>query len=120
MKKYKPILDIILLVALAVLLAVTIAPKTLVMTTDMQMLILAVALALLAGFVLMVWRERPEDEREMHNQVVASRYAYVVGTSILIIALTVGSLQHNLDPFIPTTLIAMIATKLIIQRVQDK
>jgi cobalamin synthase len=120
MKKYKPVLDIILLVTLTVLLVVTIAPKALVMTTDIQMLILAIALALLAGFVVMVWREHPEDEREIHNQVLASRYAYIVGTSILIVALTVGSLRHNLDPFIPTALIAMIATKLIAQRQQDK
>jgi cobalamin synthase len=120
MKKYKPILDIILLIALVVLLMGTIAPKTLVMTTDVQMLILAIALALLAGFVVMVWREHPADEREIQNQFTASRYAYIVGTSILIVGLTVGSLRHNLDPFIPTALIAMVATKLLVQRQQDK
>ena len=76
-------------------------------------------LALLAGFMLLLWREDPVDEREVQNQAFASRLAYIVGSAVLILALLVQSLDHDVDPFIPLTLIAMIGTKVLTQRIKD-
>lgn len=119
MKKYKLLLDIVLLVSLTAMSLLAIAPKTFVMPTSLQMILLAIVLGLLAGFLVLLWREQPSDERESYNQALASRSAYVVGAAILIIAMLVESLNHNLDPAIPVALLAMIITKVIVQRKRD-
>lgn len=119
MKKYKHILDIILLVSLTAMALLTIAPKTFVMPSSLQMLLLAIVLGLLATFLALLWREQPSDEREAFNQAFASRSAYIVGASVLIAAMLIESFRHKLDPAIPIALLAMIATKVIIQRNRD-
>ena len=119
MKKYKSLLDIILLAGLTVMAILAVAPKTFVMPSSLQMLLLALVLGLLAGFLALLWREQPNDEREAYNQALASRSAYIVGAVVLIIAMLVESFHHKLDPAIPIALIAMIATKIIIQRNKD-
>ncbi len=96
-----------------------IAPKTFVMPSSLQMLILAVVLGLISTFLVLLWREQPEDEREMQNQALASRSAYFVGALVLISALIIQSLAHSIDPAIPIALLAMIATKVIVQRTKD-
>ena len=119
MKKYKQLLDIILLLGLITIALLAIAPRTFVMPTSLQMLILAAVLGLIATFLVLLWREQPDDEREMQNQALASRSAYIVGSLVLITALIIQSLRHNLDPAIPISLLAMIATKVIVQRTKD-
>ena len=119
MKKYKPILDVILLFSLAAVSALAIAPETFVMPNTVQMLILTIALVLIATFLVLLWRESPSDEREAGNQAGASRSAYVVGAIVLIIALLSQSLRHHIDAAIPIALFSMIATKVVIQRIKD-
>jgi cobalamin synthase len=119
MKKYKQLLDIILLIGLAIIALLAVAPDSFVMPSSLQMLILATVLGLVATFLVLFWREQPDDEREMQNQALASRSAYTVGSLVLIAALIVQSLHHNLDQAIPLALLAMIATKVIVQRYKD-
>ena len=119
MKKNKPLLDIILLISLAGMSLLTIAPKTFVMPTSLQMVLLAIVLGLLAGFLALLWREQPNDEREAYNQALASRSAYIVGAAVLIIAMLIESLHHKLDPAIPIALLVMIVTKVVVQRNRD-
>jgi cobalamin synthase len=120
MKKYKQLLDIVLLCGLLLISLVAIAPETIVMPSTLQMVILACVLGLLAMFIVFFWREQPNDEREMQNQAVASRSAYIVGSLVLIVALVVQSLRHELDAAIPIALLAMIATKIVVQRNRDE
>lgn len=119
MKRYKQLLDIVLLLGLSLLAALAISPDTLGMPSSLQMIILISVLGLIATFLVVFWREQPDDEREMQNQAVASRTAYLVGSLTLIVALIVQSLQHTLDPAIPLTLLTMIATKIVVQRIND-
>jgi cobalamin synthase len=119
MKKYKQLLDVILLFGLTIIALLAIAPKTFVMPTSLQMLILALVLGLIATFLVFLWREQPADEREMQNQALASRLAYIVGSLVLIAALIIQSFSHSIDPAIPIALLAMIATKIITQRSKD-
>jgi cobalamin synthase len=119
MKKYKQLLDIILLIGLTTISVLAIAPKTFVMPTSLQMIVLAVVLGLISMFLVLLWREQPDDEREMQNQALASRFAYIVGSLVLIVSLIVQSLNHDLDPAVPIALLAMIATKIIVQRNRD-
>ena len=119
MKKYKSVLDVILLLSLAIVSMLAIAPETFVMPTSVQMLILTIALVLIATFLVLLWRESPGDEREAGNQAAASRAAYVIGAIVLIAALISQSLKHHIDAAVPITLLAMIATKIFIQRARD-
>jgi cobalamin synthase len=119
MKKYKQLLDVILLIGLALIALLAVAPNSIVMPSSIQMVILAAVLGLVAAFLVLFWREQPDDEREMHNQALASRSAYTVGSLVLIGALIIQSLHHNLDPAVPLALLAMIATKVIVQRYMD-
>jgi len=119
MKKYKSLLDIILLLGLSVIAFLAVAPNTVVMPSSLQMIILAIVIVLISGFLIFLWREQPEDEREAHNQALASRYAYLVGAVILIIALLFQSIDHDIDPVVPVALLAMIATKVLVQRNKD-
>lgn len=119
MKKYKSVLDIVLLLGMAVVALLAVAPNALLMPTSFQMVLLAVVLVLLAGFLALLWREQPRDEREAQNQAVASRTAYTVGSVVLIAALTIQSFGHDIDPFVPVALLAMIGTKILVQRTKD-
>ena len=119
MKKYKHLLDVVLLIGLAVMSVLAIAPKTFVMPTSLQMLLLACVFGLIAAFMVLLWREQPDDERELQNQALASRWAYMVGSLVLITALLIQSFQHDLDSAIPLALLAMIATKILVQRNRD-
>lgn len=120
MKKYKQLLDIILIIGLATITMIAIAPKTFVMPSGLQMAVLAIVLGLIAAFLVMFWREQPVDEREIQNQAFASRMAYIIGSFVLIFALIIQSLNHNLDFAIPVALLSMIVTKIIVQRSKDK
>ncbi len=119
MKKYKQLLDVILLLGLLIIAIVSIVPKTIVMPSSLEMLILAVVLGLISMFLVLFWREQPDDEREMQNQALASRSAYTVGSLVLIAALVIQTMRHELDPAVPIALLAMIATKVIVQRNKD-
>ncbi len=119
MKKYRQLFDIVLLVSLSLASVTAIMPKAIVMTTAVQMMFLTIVIGLIAAFLVLLWRERPDDERELQNQALASRMAYIVGSLVLIVALIIQSLNHQLDPVIPIALLAMIATKIILQRVKD-
>ena len=119
MKKYKSLLDVILLFGLGTIAYLAVAPHAVVMPSSVQMLLLATVLVLISGFLVFLWREQPDDEREVHNQSLASRSAYLIGCVVLIIALVLQSLKHDLDPAIPVALLAMIATKVIVQRSRD-
>jgi cobalamin synthase len=119
MKKYKLLLEIALFASLTVVSMIAIAPETFVMPNAIQMILMVTVIGLIAMFLVFVWRENPDDEREAHNQALASRVAYIVGASVLIIALLIQGIQHNLDPAIPIALLLMLGTKLILQRYLD-
>jgi FtsH-binding integral membrane protein len=119
MKKYKSLLDIVLLLGLGTIAFLAVAPEAVVMPSALQMLLLAAVLVLISSFLVFLWREKPNDERELHNQALASRWAYLIGCVVLILALVIQGLKHDLDPFIPIALLAMIATKIIVQRNKD-
>ena len=119
MRKYKTALDFTLILSLSVVCALALAPKALVMPNSAQMLILTILLGFIATFLVLLWRENPHDERETVNQSSASRAAYIVGAVVLIIALIIQSLKHEIDPAVPLALLAMISTKVFLQRLKD-
>jgi ABC-type xylose transport system permease subunit len=119
MNKNKFLFDIILLFGLTAITFLSIAPKSFVMPSSVQMVILGIVVGLIATFMVFLWKENPRDEREFENQVSASRLAYLAGCLTLISFLIYQSITHSVDPGVPITLLVMIATKIIVQRVKD-
>lgn len=120
MKKSRVIFDVVLTLLLLGLSIATVVPSLLdLMPTALQMTLFVAAFGLVAIFLVFLWREKPQDERELVNQNIASRAAYIVGCLILITALVVQGFQHNVDPLVPIALFGMIFTKLLVQNLKD-
>ncbi len=120
MKNYRLLFDGLLIALLLVLCVAALAPHGMTMPSNLKMLLLFGTFGLVSAFVVLVWRERPADEREAHNLFSASRLAYLAGCSALIVSLLVQAFRHKVDPAILLTLLAMIAVKLGAQWLQDK
>ena len=74
------------------------------------LLLVSVGLIVWAGFIL---QEQAQDEREVLLKMKSGRIAYVSGLAILLIALVVQGLEHQIDPWIAISLGVMVAAKLI-------
>ena len=83
MKKYKSLLDISLLLSLFVLCLLAIIPKTIIMPSALQMVLLALVLSLVASFLALMWREKPSDEREAHNAKCSEMFEAVTLKGLL-------------------------------------
>jgi len=70
---------------------------------------------LLAGFVVLalwVWRETGADEREHLHRMVVGRWAYLVGSGILVTGIVVQSVHGTVDPWLAWALIGMVLSKI--------
>ena len=85
-------------------------PKAL-MTISMLALVV-----LVATFFVFIFREQPRDEREAHQALMGGQASYMIGAGILLIGIVVESFAHNLDPYLPITLAAMVLAKLLSTR----
>lgn len=71
---------------------------------------------LLAGFIVLalwVWRETSADEREDHHRLVIGRWAYLVGSGILITGIVAQSIRGTVDPWLAWALMGMVLSKVI-------
>ncbi|MEK9176455.1 MAG: hypothetical protein AAB520_03365 [Patescibacteria group bacterium] len=109
--KNKFITEILISTILIVLLILLLDPFMILMTTPVQMITIAAVLIIFISFCVFVWKENSRDEREQLHKQIASRFAYLSGASILIIAIITQSLNHSLDPWIVIALIVMILAK---------
>lgn len=102
--------ELIIATIILALLGVLLAPAQ-AMPQSMLMAIIATLGAGFVAFASFLWREQPRDEREEHHRYLASRFAFLIGSGVLVIAVIVQSLQHRLDPWIVLVLGAMILAK---------
>lgn len=110
--KNKFLTEILISAVLITLLMLLLDPFMILMTTPVQMIMIALILIIFVSFCIFVWREKSRDEREEFHKHIASRFAYLSGASILIIAIVFQSFNHTLDPWIVFALIVMILAKI--------
>ena len=75
----------------------------------------SLTIALLTSFVafqVFIWRNKPQDEREIAHENMASRVGYFTGTAVLIIGVVVQSFNHEFDAWLIGTLFIMIVGKI--------
>ena len=105
------VVESIIALVLAVLLVFLVNPLDLFMPSMMQMLVVALAGLLFLLFAGFVWQEQAADEREELHRFLAARFAYLVGTGLLMLAVLIQSFAHMLDPWIIAALIGMLIAK---------
>lgn len=73
---------------------------------------LAVILVLFALFASFVLREKAVDERDDQHKALAGRNAFLAGSAILILGITVQGYSHAVDAWLVVALIVMVVTKI--------
>jgi hypothetical protein len=99
-------------VLLLVMLAALTDPFMYWMPSMPQMVALALATALLAGWMGFVAREKALDEREAEHRMFAGRAAYLSGLAVLTTALLMQGFAQAIDPWVPGALATMVVSKL--------
>jgi hypothetical protein len=97
------------LVALLILL---VNPYHVWMPTMAHVMVVTALLIVFGFFASLLWREQARDEREGTHRMQAGRSSFLVGSLLLIIAISYQSLMHELDIWLPVILVAMILTKI--------
>ena len=112
--------EIILTLAILCMTILLLNPFDFWMPNMMVMCILASILALFGLFAGLILREKSEDERDDMHKGLAGRNAFLVGSFVIIVGITMQGYAHNVDPWLVLALTAMIATKLITRIWTDK
>ncbi len=79
------------------------------MVTMTVMLALIMAFVIFAGFI---WKEQAKDERELLHRMLAGRWAFLAGIAMLVLAVVVQGLKHQIDYWLVIVLVAMVLTKI--------
>ncbi|MBU6490844.1 hypothetical protein KGQ25_01635 [Patescibacteria group bacterium] len=95
-----------------VLAVLVLNPFRIWMPTMMAMALLAALFLAFCVFAVFVVREKAADERDEQHRTFAGRAAFLMGASLLVIAILIEDLKHSLDPWLVIVLIGMIVAKL--------
>lgn len=105
--------EIILSAIALILLALFLNVFDLVMPPSTLHMLVVVALVIFGIIVVLVWREKPKDEREGYHRMFAARVSLILGSGVLIFGIILGLLNHSLDPFLIYALGVIILGKLL-------
>jgi uncharacterized membrane protein len=100
--------------AIVIALVLLINPFNFLMTSALTLTLIMILAVTVIAFAIFIWREKPHDEREALHGLMAGRISYLIGGSVLVLAIIVESVQHRLDHWLAITLGAMVVTKLIV------
>ncbi len=112
--------EISAVLVLVVLLVLLVNPYDIWMPTMMNVMIITLLLVVFGLFASVILREGARDEREGVHRSLAGRYAFLVGSLILIGGISYQSFTHSLDIWLPVTLVAMILTKIATHFYSDR
>lgn len=105
--------EIVVGAGLVVLLMLIGNPFNILMPSPVTMMLLGGIAVLSLLFISFVWKETAQDERENLHRLLAGRTAFLAGAGILLLGITMQTLQHRLDPWLVVALGAMVLTKLV-------
>lgn len=110
-----------LLSALVVLILLLLAanPFKFWMPTPIVMILVCGLAVAFFAFSSLVFKERTLDEREQYHALLAGRTSFLVGSTILLIAIVIKELQGNPDPWLMSALAGMIITKLVVRIIAE-
>ncbi len=105
--------EIAISIVLLIFLIFLINPTNFWMPEPAQMLLLVGLTISFILFASFIWKEKASDEREVLHRAIASRFAYIVGTTLMVIGVIVQELQHGLDKWLVVSLAGMIFAKIV-------
>lgn len=94
-------------------------PMHLAMPDTMHMATLAGVVVLTGILAVFVLAEGGGDEREAAHRAFAGRVAFFTGAFVLIVAITIQTVAHTLDPWLVYALVGMSAAKVLARIVAD-
>jgi hypothetical protein len=83
------------------------------MTEAVHMTMLGMIVALFAIFAMFLWKEAPGDERDQLHRFIAARFAYTTAGALLLLGTIIQAFAHQIDPWLPFVLGAMVFAKII-------
>lgn len=105
--------ETIIATVLVVLLVLFLNPFDFLMPPPFLSMLVIVLIAIFGMFVSIVWKEQVRDEREVLHRMLAGRFAFLVGSSILVIGIIVQELRHVTDPWLIYALSGMLIAKIV-------
>jgi hypothetical protein len=106
--------EVLVAIAIIVALVLLINPFNIIMTSALTLTLIMILSVAVIAFAVFIWREKPGDEREALNSLKAGRISYFIGGGVLVTAIIVQSIKHDLDISLALTLGAMVITKFIV------
>jgi hypothetical protein len=106
--------EVLVSLAFVALLALKLDPFDLLMPNRIQMIILALLVAAAGLYAGILFRQKARDEREALHLHRASRFAYIAGVGLLVLAIAVQSFRGGTDPWLFYILGGMVLVKLAI------
>ena len=114
MKKFKNYLpEIIISITLLITLFFLINPLGIFMPSKIEMLLIFIFALVFMIFLIFFWKEKPRDEREEMQTMVAGRIAFLTGSFVMAVGIVVQTLKHSLDYWLVISLATMIFAKMI-------
>lgn len=106
--------ETVLAIILTILLLLLVKPFNLIMDDMVYMTVLAAAIVVHIAKVILVWGEKPQDERDLSHRFYSSWISYISVSSVLIVGIAVqGSMHGNVDPWLPFALAMLFIGKLV-------
>ncbi len=112
MKNNTYLSEIIISIVLIILLVLFLNPFDFLMPPPLFSMLIIVLIALFGMFVAVVWKEGVRDEREGFHRMLAGRFAFLAGSSILVIGIIIQELRHISDPWLIYALVGMLIAKI--------
>ena len=97
---------------LILLLLICLNPFNFLMPPPVVKMLLVFLILIFGVFSVIIWKERSGDERENYHKMIAGHFSFIIGTTLLVLAITVQELKNSLDPWLIFILIAMIIAKI--------
>jgi hypothetical protein len=104
--------EITISIILIILTILLLNPFKFWMPTSIHMVMLVAMVVIFIFFAAFIWKERSADEREQIHKSIAGRWAYLIGSAILVVGIILQTIQHILDPWLVIALVGMVLTKL--------
>lgn len=109
----KNTVDIVLPIILIAALILLANPYMFWMPSALHMAVLVFFIIAFVLFSAFVWKEHAADERENLHRFIVGRFAFLTMTSVLVIGVTIQTINHTLDIWLVAALVAGILAKVI-------
>lgn len=104
--------EMIISLTLIILTILLLNPFHFWMPNQLHMLMIAGLVIAFIFFSVFIWKEKSADEREQMHKASAGRWAYLIGSAVLVVGIVIQSLNHTLDPWLIIALVGMVFAKI--------